>query len=87
MRIVNEKACVYFQAQNDCERLEDELADLQDKDSELTVQEEMLVVETNDMQTAIETKEFRRDALIKNASIMHPQVITLFCILPRHSNL
>ena len=62
------------QVQSDCDRLEDDLSRLESRDDELTIEEELLVSDTNEMQTAIETKEYRRDALIKNAAVMHPEV-------------
>ena len=63
------------QLQTDCERMTTELEKLTDRDNELTIEEECLISETNDMQVEIEMKEYRRDELIKNAAHLHPQVL------------
>ncbi|ELU05790.1 hypothetical protein CAPTEDRAFT_193238 [Capitella teleta] len=61
--------------QCECEKLSTDLHRLSDRDSELIVEEEFLINQSNDMQVEIENKEYRRDELIKNASNIHPEVM------------
>ena len=59
-----------------CEKLQDELNKLDRKSNELTTEEEMLIEQSNEMQLEIDRKEWRRNELLRNAHVMHPEVMS-----------
>ncbi len=63
------------QLQTEHDKKKEELERLRSKEDDLTIEEEVLIMETNDIQLDIEMKEYRREELVRNAATLHPQVL------------
>ena len=59
-----------------CDKLSDEVSKLNNKEDELTTEEELLIEQANEMQLEIDRKEWRRNELLRNVQLMHPEVMS-----------
>ena len=69
-------ACSLKNLESRCDKLSDELSKLDSKENELTTEEELLIEQSNEMQLEIDRKEWRRNELLRNVHLMHPEVMS-----------